>query len=70
MFTLYGGEGGIRTREAVAHLHAFQACSFGHSDTSPPRLREGDQTCLNPGKYCYWEMALHINTEGARFELA
>ena len=30
-----GGEGGIRTRGTVARTHAFQACSFGHSDTSP-----------------------------------
>ena len=30
-----GGESGIRTHETVARLHAFQACSFGHSDTSP-----------------------------------
>ena len=32
-----GGEGGIRTRGGVAPTHAFQACSFGHSDTSPGR---------------------------------
>ena len=30
-----GGEGGIRTRGTVTRTHAFQACSFGHSDTSP-----------------------------------
>ncbi len=30
-----GGEGGIRTRGTVARTHAFQACSFSHSDTSP-----------------------------------
>ncbi len=35
-----------------------------------PRLREGDQTCLNPGKYCYGAMTLHTKAEGARFELA
>ena len=32
-----GGEGGIRTHEPIARLHAFQACSFSHSDTSPRR---------------------------------
>ncbi len=32
-----GGEGGIRTHGAVTHTHAFQACSFGLSDTSPYR---------------------------------
>ena len=37
----YGGEGGIRTREAgISRLHTFQACSFNHSDTSP-RLGKG-----------------------------
>src|SRR5262249_61039619 len=30
-----GGEGGIRTPETVARLHAFQACAFDHSATSP-----------------------------------
>ena len=31
----YGGENGIRTHERVASLHAFQACAFNHSATSP-----------------------------------
>ena len=35
----YGGEGGIRTLETVARLHAFQACAFDHSATSPLRKR-------------------------------
>ena len=29
------GEGGIRTHGEVSPTHAFQACSFSHSDTSP-----------------------------------
>tara|TARA_B100001057_G_scaffold33526_1_gene30431 strand:+ start:1840 stop:1953 length:114 start_codon:yes stop_codon:yes gene_type:complete len=32
---LDGGEKGIRTLETVARLHAFQACAFNHSATSP-----------------------------------
>lgn len=32
-----GGESGIRTRETVSRLHAFQACAFDHSATSPLR---------------------------------
>ena len=36
---LYGGEGGIRTLEGFNPLHAFQACSFSHSDTSPNSFR-------------------------------
>ena len=32
-----GGEGGIRTHETVSRLHAFQACAFDHSATSPGR---------------------------------
>ena len=30
-----GGENGIRTHERIAPLHAFQACAFNHSATSP-----------------------------------
>src|SRR5437667_1045913 len=30
-----GGEGGIRTHGEISPTHAFQACSFSHSDTSP-----------------------------------
>ncbi len=30
-----GGERGIRTPETVSRLHAFQACAFSHSATSP-----------------------------------
>ena len=32
-----GGEGGIRTLVTLASNHAFQACAFNHSATSPPR---------------------------------
>jgi hypothetical protein len=35
------GEGGIRTRGTVSRTHAFQACSLGHSDTSPNRSGPG-----------------------------
>ncbi len=30
-----GGQGGIRTLGDIAATHAFQACSFDHSDTCP-----------------------------------
>ena len=30
-----GGERGIRTLDTVARIHAFQACAFNHSATSP-----------------------------------
>ena len=30
-----GGENGIRTHERITPLHAFQACAFNHSATSP-----------------------------------
>jgi hypothetical protein len=33
--TLIGGERGIRTLGRVSSTHAFQACSFNHSDISP-----------------------------------
>jgi hypothetical protein len=32
---LDGGESGIRTHGRVSPTHAFQACSFNHSDISP-----------------------------------
>ncbi len=37
--TIYflGGEDEIRTHGTIARTHAFQACSFNHSDTSPRR---------------------------------
>lgn len=33
--TMNGGQGGIRTHGTVSSTHAFQACSFDHSDTCP-----------------------------------
>ncbi len=36
---------------------------LGH--LSNPRLSEGDQTCLNPGKNCYREMTLHTENGGS-----
>src|SRR5437763_13691878 len=32
---LISGESGIRTHGGVSPTHAFQACSFNHSDISP-----------------------------------
>ena len=32
-----GGETGIRTLGTVARPHAFQACAFDHSATSPSK---------------------------------
>ena len=34
-FESAGGERGIRTLDTVARIHAFQACAFNHSATSP-----------------------------------
>ncbi len=36
-----GGEGGIRTHGPIAGTHAFQACRFDHSRTSPRRFSRG-----------------------------
>ncbi len=33
-----GGEGEIRTLDTISRIHAFQASSFSHSDTSPQLL--------------------------------
>ena len=35
IFVIYGGENGIRTHDRVSPIHAFQACAFNHSATSP-----------------------------------
>ena len=35
IYKVNGGRDGIRTHGAVAHTHAFQACSLNHSDTLP-----------------------------------
>lgn len=35
---IFGGEKGIRTLDTPERIHAFQACSFGHSDISPQIL--------------------------------
>ncbi len=35
-----GGETGIRTPVTLSGKHAFQACSFGHSDISPRKWQE------------------------------
>src|SRR5258706_3725721 len=42
---LPNGQGGIRTHETVARLHAFQACAFSHSATRP---RRGEETSPGP----------------------
>tara|TARA_B110000467_G_scaffold154270_1_gene165399 strand:- start:769 stop:1017 length:249 start_codon:yes stop_codon:yes gene_type:complete len=34
-FSIYGGEREIRTLERDKPLHAFQACAFSHSASSP-----------------------------------
>ncbi len=39
IFKINGGEKGIRTLDTVARIHAFQACAFNHSATSPARLQ-------------------------------
>ena len=42
-----GGESGIRTHGRVSPTHAFQACSFSHSDISPFSRSRG----LEPLRY-------------------
>ncbi len=34
----FGGEDEIRTHGTIARTHAFQACAFNHSATSPSAL--------------------------------
>ena len=61
-FSKYGGEGGIRTHGPVAGTHAFQACRFVHSRTSPHREGKGNilacvfMTGKVTGSCCYYFM--------------
>ena len=70
----HGGEGGIRTRGTVTRTHAFQACSFGHSDTSPRGARSS--IVLSSGApashpVCWWRRGWDSNprtpVRGQRF---
>ncbi len=38
-----GGQGGIRTHGDLSATHAFQACSFDHSDTCPVVLQHSSE---------------------------
>ena len=56
-----GGETGIRTLETVASLHAFQACAFDHSATSPYKGRQ--ITLSTPDRKAWiavWAICPHI----------
>ena len=37
IFKISGGENGIRTHDRVSPIHAFQACAFNRSATSPKK---------------------------------
>ena len=53
----YGGEGGIRTREAgISRLHTFQACSFNHSDTSPRLGKGGAEYITMSAVTSFWSL--------------
>ena len=57
-YWMTGGEGGIRTHETVARLHAFQACAFDHSATSPKKSHRvlplcGLKTSADPSHTTY-----------------
>ena len=47
-----GGERGIRTLDTVARIHAFQACAFSHSATSPSRRRGACRTLEDDPRRC------------------
>ena len=48
-----GGERGIRTPETVSRLHAFQACAFNHSATSPMNINQLKSYHFNSKKFQY-----------------
>jgi hypothetical protein len=56
-----GGGSGIRTRDRVSPMHAFQACAFNRSATPPvatlkpmPRVRETSQVGRGTQFRCAW----------------
>lgn len=49
-----GGERGIRTPDTVSHIHAFQACSFNHSDISPNQQKDGVNIAILHGSFKYF----------------
>ena len=63
-----GGEGGIRTHEPLAGLHAFQACLIGLSSTlrsiefsGSPRLgRERCRRRLSVKRRLYYELSVLV----------
>ena len=79
-----GGEKGIRTLDTVARIHAFQACAFDHSATSPrpgypPSCRLDPRTpahLVDPNrnaKRCergFWPFPRHCRSTAARLRFA
>ena len=55
----YGGGSGIRTRDTVSRIHAFQACAFSHSATPPDACGKIDERCRmgnkNLTKLFFWD---------------
>ena len=48
LFAFICGEGGIRTHDTVSRIQTFQACSFGHSDTSPEKGSKFNKITFTP----------------------
>ena len=71
----FGGGRGIRTREAVARLHALQACPFVRSGRPPGQVYGRDETAggssprrirtLTAGDHPVWRRRRDSNTRGA-----
>jgi hypothetical protein len=63
---VYGGERGIRTLETVSRLHAFQACAFNHSATSPvARTIAGGSHCASGVRRSFLGQLLPADTQFA-----
>ena len=62
LWGLAGGERGIRTPETVARLHAFQACAFSHSATSPNYREVLSNLQLHPLNHCRRGCKQHSDT--------
>ena len=60
-FCILGGERGIRTPDRFDPIHAFQACDFNRSSTSPafPKHQEAPDYSKHSREYQHYSSACH-----------
>ena len=62
-----GGQGGIRTLGDIAATHAFQACSFDHSDTCPWSAEARNWVGAWQSLFAFFKhLVEHLGNEGSK----